>query len=125
MMVASSLETLCACGCGRPVQGQRATRRYFNPSCRKRASRGLGSVPNVDFPGVAAPRGARHGKEVDPQHGGVTLSRSGAVSCAGCGAPQPKLQRPLPVASYCLVCAAAGRCPCYSRPAWHHRGRKS
>ncbi len=30
----------CACGCGRPLKGQRRTRRYYSDACRKKHTRG-------------------------------------------------------------------------------------
>ena len=95
---------LCLCGCGQPVVGERSTRRYFSPACRVKRHRHGGPKADSKVPPVAEnrPQPAR----AVSQHGGVTL-RDTDVRCAGCRAPMPKLEGPLPVLAYCGGCAAS------------------
>jgi hypothetical protein len=98
---------LCACGCGRPLKGQKS-QRFFSDGCRKRANRAPAprhNTPQHD-PGAREPR-----TQPEPAPGipGVRAldTNPREVFCAGCGSPMPRLEGPLPVPAYCRECALA------------------
>ena len=100
---------LCASDCGGIVQG-RSHKRFCSPACRVRAHRRVD--PTADSKGAPVPEKALQRGRAVHQHvqaEGVTLpDRGRAVRCSGCGAAQPKLEGPLPVAFYCRNCVTAG-----------------
>jgi hypothetical protein len=110
---------LCACGCGRTLQGQRSTRRFFSDACRLKNHRRGTPTTTVSGARVAEKR---------PQppiplsaQGGETLTDTipREVYCAGCGALMAKLHGPVQAPAYCSSCVAQEACPCYNRPTWH------
>lgn len=120
-MVTETAVRLCACGCGQPLAG-RSHQRFYSDGCRKRFRR-AGNAHRTEIPDRKSSRETRTKPEPVPEDRGVWVSRSRVVYCAGCGAPMPRLEGPLPVAAYCEDCVAEGRCPCANRPAWHRWGR--
>ncbi len=109
MTAVATLERCCACGCGRPVNGRRSTRRFASTACRVRAHRGRG--PNVDSPprqmAKKPPQQARPLSQATP-HDRVTLTDGPDVACGGCGVVLPGLEGPLPAPAYCRACGTQG-----------------
>jgi len=111
---------VCACGCGKAIAGERSTRRFYSPTCRKRAER-AGARHRIDSPDTAGRQDAGSRPKAVSAGGGVTLSDSRPVHCAGCYELMPKLEGPIPAPVYCAACVAVGLCDCASRPAWQVR----
>ena len=89
----TQVTALCGCGCDQPIEGRRSTRRYVSAACRKRAERARSRRDGPPMP------------RVDSEYAPVTVTRSRAVYCDGCGELVPKIEGPLPVEVYCRGCA--------------------
>jgi len=107
--------------CGSSFAG-RKSRRFCSDACRVKNHRRGTSSSLVRVPDKT--ENPLHGAKPAPECAGdlnVTPTDT-AVRCSSCGELMSDLVGPLPVATFCKDCVAAGGCPCSSRPVWHRRG---
>src|SRR5436309_8808121 len=100
----------CVCGCGRVVNGQRRSCKFYSGACRvkfyRQKARSGATMARIPASGVGAVSLDRP----------VTLTtQRREVHCRACGSEIPELDGPLPCPAYCLVCASRGACGCVSR----------